>query len=184
MQKNREEIFFENRASFRAWLTENHTRKEGIWAVYFKKSGGLSDLGWDEVVEECLCFGWIDSLPGKVDETRTKLYIAPRKHNSGWSRRNKGVIEVLIGRGLMAEAGIAAIERAKANGSWNRFDLAEDLVIPSELAGAFTSDFSFKAAWDALTESKQRQYLQQIHNTKSVETRIRRIEAVRLALCN
>ncbi len=184
MQKNREEIFFENRASFRAWLTENHTRNEGIWAVYFKKSAGLSDLSWDELVEECLCFGWIDSLPGKVDETRTKLYIAPRKHNSGWSRRNKGVIEVLIDRGLMAEPGIAAIERAKANGSWKRFDLAEDLVIPSELAAAFTSDVSFKAAWDALTESKQRQYLQQIHDTKSVETRMRRIEAVRLALCN
>jgi uncharacterized protein YdeI (YjbR/CyaY-like superfamily) len=89
MAINREEIFFATRSELRNWLAKNSAKTEGIWAVHYKKSSGLGDLSWDAIVEECLCFGWIDSLPGKVDETKTKIYISPRKTNSGWSRRNK-----------------------------------------------------------------------------------------------
>ncbi len=102
----------------------------GVWAVYPKSSSGLSDLTWDALVEECLCFGWIDSLPGKVDAQRTRTYISPRKPGSGWSRRNQNLVEILVEQGRMHEAGAAVVAAAKADGSWELFDLAEDLVIP------------------------------------------------------
>ena len=182
MAVNRSEVFFESRSDLRAWLATNHQEPLGIWAVFYKKSTGLSDLSWDAIVEECLCFGWIDSLPGKVDEARTKIYISPRKANSGWSRRNKVLLVDLQQRGLIEAPGFSIIERAKANGSWERFDLAEDLVIPKELERVFSKDQGFSDSWNDLTEPKRRQYLQQIYDSKTDATREKRIEAVRQTL--
>ena len=184
MPVEREAVFFEDRLSLRNWLSSNHHQKDGIWAQFYKKSTGLSDLSWEALVEECLCFGWIDSVPGKVDEQRTAIYISPRKLNSGWSRRNKLVLQDLKARGLLQEPGLQAIERAKSNGSWERFDLAEDLVVPTELESALRADEGFNKAWDWLTESKRRQFLQQIYDAKAFETRQKRILAIKDAICS
>jgi uncharacterized protein YdeI (YjbR/CyaY-like superfamily) len=180
----RDEFSFPTRRELRSWLLANSSRTDGVWAVFYKKSTGLGDLSWEAIVEECLCFGWIDSLPGKVDDTRTKVYISPRKANSGWSRRNKILLTDLEQRGLMAPPGFAAVDRAKANGSWERFDLAEDLVIPHELSSIFARDPVFAEAWGLLTESKRRQFLQQIYDAKTTPTRLRRIDAIRSAICS
>jgi uncharacterized protein YdeI (YjbR/CyaY-like superfamily) len=174
MATNRKEIFFETRRELRTWLATNHNEPVGIWALFYKKSTGLSDLSWEAIVEECLCFGWIDSLPGKVDESRTKIYISPRKANSGWSRRNKVLLIELQPRGMIEEPGVAIINRAKVNGSWERFDLAEDLVIPKELDNAFGHDQDFWASWQSLSESKRRQFLQQIYDAKTDATKEKR----------
>lgn len=183
MAIEREAVFFPDRASLRRWLVENHSQPTGIWAQFYKKSTGLSDVSWESLVEECLCFGWIDSLPGKVNDERTQVYIAPRKPNSGWSRRNKEIIIDLLERGLILEPGINAIDRAKANGSWERFDMAESLALTPELADTFSADAEFNRAWNTLTDSKQRQFLQQIYDAKTEATRTRRIESVRRSIC-
>mgnify|MGYP002654753411 CR=1 FL=1 len=182
MAQNRSDLFFSERSALRTWLAQNFNQELGVWAVFYKKSTGLSDLSWEAIVEECLCFGWIDSLPGKVDEIRTKIYISPRKANSGWSRRNKELLVDLQRQGLIEAPGLAAIERAKANGSWERFDLAEALVTPSELDLALNEDQDFALAWNNLTDSKKRQALQQIYDAKTEETRLKRIYALKKSL--
>lgn len=184
--KNRQEIFFADRTALRNWLAQNfhQGQGQGVWAIFHKKATGLSDLSWEAIVEECLCFGWIDSLPGKVDENKTKIYIAPRKSNSGWSRRNKEHLVDLQERGLIEAPGVAAIERAKANGSWERFDLAEALVIPDELQSALNDEPEFASQWQSLSESKKRQSLQQIYDAKSEGTRLKRIDALRQSLAS
>ena len=120
--KNREEVFFATRKELRGWLSEHVHQANGIWAIFYKKSTGVSDLSWDAIVEECLCFGWIDSLPGKVDASKTKIYISPRKKDSGWSQRNKTLLVGLEQRGLMTEFGSKAVAGAIANGSWTLVD--------------------------------------------------------------
>jgi uncharacterized protein YdeI (YjbR/CyaY-like superfamily) len=177
MAANREEIFFATRSELRNWLAKNFNKTEGIWAIFYKKTSGLGDLSWEEIVEECLCFGWIDSLPGKVDETKTKIYISPRKTNSGWSRRNKDLLIELQKSGLIEKPGLEAIERAKANCSWERFDMAEALEISPELQLVFEKDQKFFSKWKALSEAKQRQALQLIYDAKTDATRQKRIEA-------
>ena len=84
----------------------------------------LDGLG-RELVEEALCFGWVDSRPGTVDALRTKLYVAPRKRGSGWASTNKARIARLEAEGRMAPAGLAALEAAKADGSWALLDTSE-----------------------------------------------------------
>lgn len=182
MADDREELFFPTRQELRSWLAGNWHRVTGVWAIFYKKSTGLSDLSWDAVAEECLCFGWIDSLPGKVDETRTRIYISPRKPDSGWSRRNKLLLEDLRSRGLLEKPGLAAINRAKNSGSWERFDLAEALVLPVELQQTLDEDDVFSARWALMSESKKRQALQQIYDAKSEATRLKGIASLRETL--
>lgn len=79
-------------------------------------------------------------------------------------------------------SGLAAIDRAKNNGSWERFDLAEALVVPAELQRALHEDDTFSSQWDLLSESKKRQALQQIYDAKSETTRLKRIGALQETL--
>ena len=79
------------RQELRGWLSEHVNQANGIWAIFYKKSTVVSDLSWEAIVEECLCFGWIDSLPGNVDATKTKIYFSTRKKSS-WSQRNKALL--------------------------------------------------------------------------------------------
>ena len=87
-----------------------------------------------DLCEECLCVGWIDSKPAKVDERRTALLCTPRKPGSGWSKVNKDRLERLLADGLVLPAGLAAIDAAKADGSWSKLDHVDALAVPDDLA--------------------------------------------------
>ena len=95
---------------------------------------GKARFDYDEAVEEALCFGWIDSKPNKLDDERAMLWFAPRKAGTGWSRLNKARAEKMIAAGQMTPAGLAKIEAAKRDGSWNALDAIEELAIPPERA--------------------------------------------------
>jgi uncharacterized protein YdeI (YjbR/CyaY-like superfamily) len=105
-------ISIESRDELRAWLAANHTRTESIWLVTFKKYITDKHVLWAEVVEEALCFGWIDSRPRKLDADRTML-LSPRRPGSPWSRLNKQRVEKLLAAKLMMPSGLVAIEQAQ-----------------------------------------------------------------------
>ena len=134
----------DDRATWRAWLEANHAGTRGAWLVLWRPRSararsGPAVLDYEGAVEEALCFGWVDSTGGAIDDERTRLYFAPRKPRSGWAATNKARIERLIEEGRMAPAGSAAIERAKANGSWEILDSAERLEVPDDLAAALAA---------------------------------------------
>ena len=165
-----------SRAEWRKWLEENHTRTEGVWLISYKKATGKSRFDYGESVEEALCFGWIDSKPGKLDEERSMLWFAPRKAGTGWSKLNKERVEKLIESGLMAPAGLDKVEAAKKDGSWNALDAVEALEIPPDLAKAFSNNKTAKEYFDAFPRSVKRTILEWIMNVKKPETRAKRIE--------
>ena len=170
------------RAEWRDWLEANHGRREGIWLVTFKKDTGHPRVEYDEAVEEALCFGWVDSKPNTLDEQRSLLWFAPRKPRTGWSRPNKERMERLLAAGLMAPAGLAKVETAKADGSWNKLDAVEALEIPLDLAEALAAYPSAAANFDAFPRSVKRGILEWIVNAKRPETRAQRAaETARLA---
>jgi uncharacterized protein YdeI (YjbR/CyaY-like superfamily) len=128
------------RAEWRAWLQRNHSTSPGVWLAVGKKGNSRTALTYDEAVEEALCFGWIDSVVNRLDADRFKQLLTPRKRGSGWARTNKERVGRLIAQGLMENAGLAAIEAAKADGSWHALDDVEDLVVPDDLAAALAAD--------------------------------------------
>lgn len=183
--KEFERVQIENRRELRDWLAANHTRSESIWLVTFKKHVADKYVSWDEVVEEVLCFGWIDSLPRKLDDERTMLLLSPRRPGSPWSRLNKQRVAALLAADLIAPPGLAAIERAKADGSWTVYDDVEDLIIPDDLAAALAENAAAKDNFHAFSESSQKGILWWIKSAKQPATRRKRIaETVRLAQHN
>jgi uncharacterized protein YdeI (YjbR/CyaY-like superfamily) len=80
------EFYAKNRAAWRGWLQRNHDTQQAVWLIYDK--GAHRTLSWEDIVQEALCFGWIDSKPGKVSETQSKLYVSRRKSKSVWSKNN------------------------------------------------------------------------------------------------
>ena len=165
-----------SRADWRKWLEENQDRKEGIWLISYKKDTGKPRFDYDESVEEALCFGWIDSKPAKLDDERSMLWFAPRKPKTNWSKLNKDRVEKMIKAGLMAPAGLAKVEAAKKDGSWNALDGVEALDIPPDLAKAFSKNKTAKEYFEAFPRSVKRGILEWILNAKRPETRAKRIE--------
>ena len=171
-----ERVQIESRRVWRVWLEENHERQDGIWLVSFKKHCGDKYVSYDDIVEEALCFGWIDSVTRKLDEDRSMLWLSPRKPGSGWSKLNKERVERTIAAGLMTPAGLEKIEAAKKDGSWNALDAIEALEIPPDLDVALASYPSARQNFDAFPRSVKRGILEWIITAKRVQTRARRVE--------
>jgi uncharacterized protein YdeI (YjbR/CyaY-like superfamily) len=176
MAQQREQVQVESRQQWRTWLEQHHARQHGIWLVTFKKHCGSRYLSNDDIVEEALCFGWIDSLPRKLDADRTMLWLAPRQPGSNWSKVNKDRAEKMMAAGLMTAAGLAKIEAAKQDGAWNALDAIEALEIPVDLADAFAQYDSAQANFEAFPRSAKRGILEWIANAKKPETRARRVQ--------
>ncbi|NJN59598.1 MAG: hypothetical protein HC879_20000 [Leptolyngbyaceae cyanobacterium SL_5_9] len=173
------------RLEWRNWLKEHHTRDKGIWLISYKKATGKPRFEYEEAVEEALCFGWIDSKPNKLDEERSLLWFAPRKPGTGWSKLNKERVERLFEQGLMRPAGLAKVETAKQDGSWNTLDAIEALEIPPDLEMAFTNYAGAKQNFEAFPRSAKRGILEWIATAKRPETRAKRVnETAQLASQN
>jgi uncharacterized protein YdeI (YjbR/CyaY-like superfamily) len=173
-----EQVEFASRDEWRAWLADNHEPSSGVWVIYFKKSAGQAGPTYEDLIEEALCFGWIDGTARSVDEHRTSLYFCPRRKGSAWAASNKARVERLIAGGRMAPAGLAAIERAKSNGSWTILDRSESLTVPEDLASAFTRHPGSREAFDAFPPSTRKQLIYWVDVAKRPATRVRRADEV------
>jgi uncharacterized protein YdeI (YjbR/CyaY-like superfamily) len=154
---------------------QHHRRPAGVWVVTFTKAAGRPTPGYDDLVEEALCFGWVDSRPGKLDDLRTMLWFAPRQAGSGWSRPDKERIARLTAAGLVAPAGQALIDAAIADGRWTKLDAVEALEVPDDLAAAFDARPGARATWESFPRSVKRGDLEWVAQAKRAETRERRI---------
>lgn len=173
-----ERLAFTSRAEWRAWLARNHDASPGIFVVYGRKSAGLPGPAYEDLIEEALCFGWIDGTLRPVDEQRTSLYFCPRRKGGIWAASNKARVERLRAAGLMTPAGEAVIARAIADGSWTILDRSEALELPDELAEALAARPGATAAFDALSPSMRKQLIYHVDSAKRPDTRERRAATI------
>ena len=171
-------VYAPNRQAWRQWLTRNHAQPHAIWLVFYKKESGQASVSYEDAVEEALCFGWIDSLPNKVDEQRYKVLFSPRKKKSPWSRVNKERIAKMETAGLMQPAGLAKIEQAKQDGSWTVYDEVEDLVLPPDLERALLALPPALEYWQGFAPSARKGILWYLKSAKRPETRQKRITQI------
>jgi len=175
-----------SRLEWRRWLAAHHTQPTAVWLVTYKKSADPKRyLAYDDIVEEAICFGWVDSIPRTVDAKRSMRLVAPRRPESAWSAVNKARVEKLLAAGKMAPAGLAAIERAKANGSWSKIDHVEAMVTPPDLTRALARTGRAAEYFDAFPRSSKRITLEWIGSAKTDTTRQKRVEeTARMAAAN
>jgi uncharacterized protein YdeI (YjbR/CyaY-like superfamily) len=172
----------ESREQWRAWLADHHDTGRGAWLVSWKQATGRPSLPYEAVIEEALCFGWVDSTARTLDSERSMMLMTPRKPTSTWARTNKERVDRLLAAGLMQPAGIAAVETARANGSWTVLDSVEALELPDDLAAALDAEPGARETYEGFSPSNRKMILWWVKSAKRPETRQRRIaETARLA---
>lgn len=149
--------------------------------MYYKPSLGLGNLDKQSIIDTCLCFGWIDSVVGRVDDRKTKIRISPRNPKSKWSRVNKENIKRLIKEKKIQPSGLAVVVAAKKSGVWNALNDVESLIVPKDL-DVILLEHGLKQKWEALSRSNKRMYLETLLNSKKEETRKRNIQKIVEAL--
>ena len=170
------EFYAPDRASWRAWLAAHHDTEQAVWLVYDKdRPGAPRPLPYAAMVEEALCFGWVDSVPGVVSDTQAKLYVSRRKPQSAWSKANKERIAALRTAGLMTPAGEQAVAVAQANGMWDHLEASDRFEMPSELVSQLAANPAAQAFYDSMPPSSHRIILEWIYAAKTEATKRKRI---------
>jgi uncharacterized protein YdeI (YjbR/CyaY-like superfamily)/molybdopterin converting factor small subunit len=168
----------ESRAAWRDWLEANHARPQGVWLVAWKKRTGRPRLSYEDVIEEALCFGWVDSKAGRLDDDREMIWMSPRRKGGTWARTNKERVERLEREGLMTDAGRRVIETAKADGSWTLLDSVDAMLVPDDLTAALAERPGAREHWDGFPPSARRMLLWWVVSAKRPETRARRVKEI------
>jgi uncharacterized protein YdeI (YjbR/CyaY-like superfamily) len=163
----------------REWLQQNHPQKESIWLVTYKKEMIDKYVSTQEILDELLCFGWIDGVRRKVDEHRTMQLISPRKVQH-WTKTYKDRFTKLEKEGRMTDAGREAVLASKRNGLWNFMDDVDALIKPSDFAKCLEENPPAMNYFDAFGASSKRFMLRHIKIAKTAETRAKRIKEITL----
>ena len=172
------ELIVRDAAAWRVWLGEHHAEPGGVWLVLAKK--GTEDpttLTYDQALEEALCHGWIDGQVRRRDEATYRQRFTPRRRRSSWSKRNTGHAERLFVEGRMHPAGLAEVERAKADGRWDAaYAGPASIEVPLDLAEALAAEPKAQAMFESLDSRNRYAVLHRISSAKRADTRARRIE--------
>ncbi|MEP6687423.1 MAG: YdeI/OmpD-associated family protein [Gemmatimonadales bacterium] len=136
-------------------------------------------MTWPESVDEALCFGWIDGVRKRLDETRYVIRFTPRRKGSVWSSVNLGRVQELTRVGLMRPAGLAVHEaRTPAKSGIYAYEQRKMAKLPAAMARRLKAD---RKAW-AFFQKQAAWYRQVvvwwIVSAKKEETRERRLTAL------
>lgn len=170
-------IAFASDEEFTAWLAAHHADTPGIWLRMYKKHTGTPTITWKEAVVVALRYGWIDSLANKLDDESYIQKFTPRRARSIWSKINCQTAERLIAEGKMHPAGLAEVEKAKANGRWEAaYDSSKDMQVPQDFLDALEQYPEAKAFFATLNRANTYAIAFKLNTARKPETRSRRFE--------
>ena len=167
---------FASRAAWSEWLAANQATSKGLWMKIGKAGSGNDSVTYAEAVDIALCHGWIDGQKGTYDEAWWLQRFTPRGPRSKWSKVNCGKAEALIASGEMQPAGLAEVERAKADGRWAAaYEPQRTATVPGDLAAALATSPQAAAFFETLKGASRYAILYRVGDAKRPETRARRI---------
>lgn len=175
--ENFKKVEIESQEQLRNWLRLNYSQEEGIWLVTFKKSEKKKYVSRDEVLDELICFGWIDGIRRKLDNTRTMQLISPRRVQH-WAKTYKDRAGKLIKENKMHQSGLDSIKKGKESGLWNFMDDVDNLEIPDDLKTALNKLEGAFDFFDNINNSSKRFVLRWIKLSKTEKTRNIRIAKI------
>lgn len=173
-----EQFYPKTQNEWRQWLKKHHVEKDSVWLILCKKKSNLPTISWSQAVDEALCFGWIDSVKRKLDEDRSIQYFSKRKPKGTWSKVNKEKVDVLVASGKMTPAGMACIEIAKSNGSWEFLDSVDAMIVPKDLETALKAIPDAMDYFSSLSNSIKKMMLYWLVSAKREETRLKRLSEI------
>jgi uncharacterized protein YdeI (YjbR/CyaY-like superfamily) len=177
--ENFEKLEVVSAQQLRDWLEVHHAQSESVWLVTFKKHSRDKYVSIPEVLDELLCFGWIDGLRRKLDEDRTMQLIGPRRVQH-WAKSYKDRVARLTGKGRMHQAGLRVVAEAKRTSLWNEMNDVDALKIPNDLLEALLAHPPAVDHFERFSTSNKRFVLRWIKLAKTPKTRTKRIETTAL----
>ncbi|GGF24256.1 YdeI/OmpD-associated family protein [Subtercola lobariae] len=172
----REILYCASAVTWAAWLAAHHDESEGVRLAIAKKGGAHPSVSYAEALDEALCYGWIDGQKGALDDHHFLQNFGPRRPQSIWSKINVDKAEALIAADRMQPAGLAEIERAKANGRWQAaYAGSKTIEVPDDLLIALAPNPTATAFFEQLSGTNRYAILFRIGNVKRPETRARKI---------
>jgi uncharacterized protein YdeI (YjbR/CyaY-like superfamily) len=167
---------FSSASEWEEWLEDNH-ESGGVWIVMAKKGAGVDSVRYPEVLDSALCFGWIDGRREALDERHFLQRFTPRRPRSRWSKINCEKVERLIAEGRMRPAGLAEVERARADGRWDAaYEGQKTSTVPDDLQRELDARPRAKASFAELGRQDRFTILYRLQEAKRPETRARRLE--------
>lgn len=173
--ENEEMLRCEDQEAFATWLRKHHNRKEPVWIVYAKKGSGVDSIHYAQALEVALTWGWIDGIAKSIDETFYKQRYTPRGPKSIWSKINCAKATALIESGAMQPRGLAEVERAKADGRWDRAYDAPSVAKADDLEKALEANPTAKAFFETLDAQNRYAVLHRINIAVKPETRAKKV---------
>jgi uncharacterized protein YdeI (YjbR/CyaY-like superfamily) len=172
------ELILRDARAWRRWLDQHHAEPDGVWLVLAKKgTTEPTSLSYDRALEEALCYGWIDGQAGRRDEATYKQRFTPRRRRSPWSKRNVDRAERLLAEGRMHPAGVAEMERARADGRWEEaYGGSAEIEVPPELVAALAANPKARAMFENLSSQNRYAILYRLKTAKRADTRTRRLD--------
>jgi uncharacterized protein YdeI (YjbR/CyaY-like superfamily) len=169
-------LTFESAAAWHEWLATEGERCPGVWLKFAKKGAAARTLSFDEALAAALCFGWIDGQINRLDDQYWLKRFTPRGAGSQWSRINTEKAEALTAAGLMQPAGLREVEKAKADGRWERaYASQRNATVPDDLQRALDANEAASEFFATISAINRYAILYRIHTVKRPETRARKI---------
>lgn len=170
---------FKTARAFETWLAKNHDTSTGLWLKMFKKDSGIRTINYAEALDVCLCYGWIDGQKKGYDEQAFLQRFSPRTAKGNWSKINVGHVGRLIKEGRMQPSGLEAVEKAKADGRWEKaYDSPSKMTIPDDFLKALRKNKKAEANFKGLNKTNLFLIGFRLQTAKKQETRERRMKII------
>ena len=172
-------IEFNTAESFETWLDKHHDSSSGLWIKIFKKDSGIKTISYSEALDVALCYGWIDGQKQRCDEQSWLQKFCPRTAKSIWSKVNIGHVERLINNAKMKPAGLKAVEKAKADGRWEKaYDSPSKMTIPEDFLLELSKNAKAEAFFKGLNKTNLFSIGFRLQTAKKQETREKRMKEI------
>ncbi|MBS1558835.1 MAG: YdeI/OmpD-associated family protein [Bacteroidetes bacterium] len=172
-------IEFRTAKTFETWLKKNHDNSNGLWLKIFKKDSGKKTISYAEALDVALCYGWIDGQKQAHDEQAWLQKFCPRSAKSIWSKINTGHVERLINEGRMKPAGLKAVEKAKADGRWEKaYDPPSKMTIPEDFLRELSKNKKAEAIFKDISKTHLFSIGFRLQTAKKQETREKRMKEI------
>ncbi|MGI8869788.1 MAG: YdeI/OmpD-associated family protein [Mycobacteriales bacterium] len=176
MAEQRDVHLFSDPDEFRALIEDLPERHPGVWLRFAKKGRALVTITYDQALDVAIAHGWIDSQVRRFDDDSYLQAFTPRRARSPWSRRNREIAEAMIADGRMRPGGARAVERAKADGRWDRAYAGPATAdVPADFLAALAKNPTAQSFFDRLNNHNRYAIYYRLQEAKRPETRTRRI---------
>ena len=172
-------IEFKTAESFETWLEQHHDNSSGLWIKIFKKDSGIKTISYAEALDVALCYGWIDGQKQACDEQSWLQKFCHRTAKSIWSKVNVGHVERLINNAKMKPAGLEAVEKAKADGRWEKaYDPPSKMTIPEDFLKELAKNKKAEEFFKSLNKTNLFSIGFRLQTAKKQETREKRMKEI------